>query len=305
VFYRGEIAMRIASCCALGEDDLAAHESEWVTPLRRRYHGIDVCELPPNGQGASVLLALALYDGLEPTLHSRIEAMKLAFADAYASIADDPLPSHFLDEAHIAERRRLISPTRAGSPTASRLAEADTLYLCAVDGDGTAVSLIQSLYMSFGSGVVAPGTGVVLQNRGACFSDAADHPNALRPSRRPFHTIIPAMLVDGNELLGPFGVVGGAMQPPAHLQLVARIADEKAHPQAALDAPRWRLLDDWAVEVEPGLADEVDGLRALGHRVEIGTSPHPFGSGQMILRDPSGGLVGASDARADGFAAGF
>jgi gamma-glutamyltranspeptidase/glutathione hydrolase len=168
-----------------------------------------------------------------------------------------------------------------------------------------AVSLIQSLYMSFGSGVVAPGTGVVLQNRGACFSDVPGHPNALAPRKRPFHTIMPAMLLEDDGLLGPFGVVGGAMQPPAHLQLVSRLVDEGAHPQAALDAPRWRLLDDWSVELEPGLADELDGLRELGHKAEIGTSPHPFGSGQIILRSAAGGLIGGSDARADGYAAGF
>jgi gamma-glutamyltranspeptidase/glutathione hydrolase len=279
--------------------------SEWVQPLQRQYHGIDVCELPPNGQGVAALLALALIDGLDPGLHTQIEAMKLAFEDAYAYIADEPLPTHLLDEGHLAKRRRLVSSTRAGSPSASQLPDADTMYLCAVDSDGVAVSLIQSLYMSFGSGVVAPGTGVVLQNRGACFSDVQGHPNALASRKRPFHTIMPAMLLDEGDLLGPFGVVGGAMQPPAHLQLVSHVVDEGAHPQAALDAPRWRLLDDWSVELEPGLADELDGLRRLGHKVEIGTSPHPFGSGQMILRSESGGLIGGSDGRADGYAAGF
>jgi gamma-glutamyltranspeptidase/glutathione hydrolase len=304
-FYGGDVGLEIAACSPLTEEDLAQHVSEWVRPLQRRYHGIDVCELPPNGQGAAALLALALFDGLDPGLHSQIEAMKLAFEDAYAHIADEPLPTHLLDEGYLAKRRRLISSTRAASPSASHLADADTTYLCAIDADGMAVSLIQSLYMSFGSGVVAPGTGVVLQNRGACFSDVPDHPNAMAPRKRPFHTIMPAMLLDEGDLLGPFGVVGGSMQPPAHLQLVSHIVDESAHPQAALDAPRWRLLDDWSVELEPGLADELDGLRRLGHKVEIGASPHPFGAGQMILRSKSGGLIGGSDGRADGYAAGF
>jgi gamma-glutamyltranspeptidase/glutathione hydrolase len=304
-FYGGDVARQIAACCPLSEEDLAQHVSEWVQPLRRRYHGVDICELPPNGQGAAALVALALFDGLDPSLHSEIEAMKLAFADAYAYIADAPLPAQLLDDAHLAVRRSLISPTRAGSPPASRLPEADTVYLCAVDADGMAVSLIQSLYMSFGSGVVAPGTGVVLQNRGACFSDVPGHPNALEPRKRPFHTIMPAMLLEDDDLLGPFGVVGGAMQPPAHLQLARRVIDEGAPPQAALDEPRWRLLDDWSVELEPGLAGELDALRELGHDVRIGTSPHPFGAGQMILRSSSGALVGGSDGRADGYAAGF
>ena len=303
--YSGEVGRQIAACCSVTEDDLARHESEWVQPLKRRYHGIDVCELPPNCQGAAALLALALFDGLDPSLHSQIEAMKLAFADAYAYISDAPLPAHLLDESHLAERRLLISPATAGDPSPSRLPDADTTYLCAVDGDGMAVSLIQSLYMSFGSGVVAPGTGVVLQNRGACFSDLPGHPNALGPGKRPFQTIMPAMLLDEGDLLGPFGVVGGAMQPPAHLQLVCHIVDEGAHPQAALDAPRWRLLDDWTVELEPGLADELAGLRKLGHNVEVGSSPHPFGAGQLILRSGTGGLIGGSDGRADGYAAGF
>jgi gamma-glutamyltranspeptidase/glutathione hydrolase len=230
--------------------------------------------------------------------------MKLAFVDAYAHIADGPLPAELFDPVRLAARRALVSPTKAGSPTASQLADAGTVYLCVVDEDGMAVSLIQSLYMSFGSGIVAPGTGVVLQNRGACFSDVPGHPNALEPRKRPFHTIMPGMLVRDGDLLGPFGVVGGAMQPPAHLQLVRHLVDDGADPQAALDAPRWRLLDDWVVEVEPGLAGEVEGLRKLGHAAGVGTSPHPFGAGQIILRTPEGGLIGGSDARADGFAAG-
>ena len=302
-FYRGDIARRIASCCALGEDDLAQHVSEWVEPLRLRYRGIEVCELPPNGQGAAALHALALFDGLNAGLHNEIEAMKLAFMDAYAHIADAPLPMELFDEANLARRRGLLSTTGAGSPPASKLGDADTVYLCAVDADGMAVSLIQSLYMSFGSGVVAPGTGVVMQNRGACFTDVPGHPNALAPRKRPFHTIMPGMLLRDGALLGPFGVVGGAMQPPAHFQLVNHVVQE-VPPQAALDAPRWRLLDDWAVEVEPGLAGEVETLRSLGHRVDVGTSPHPFGAGQIVLRAEGGGLIGGSDGRADGYAAG-
>lgn len=303
-FYRGDVARSIASCCWLSEDDLEQHQSEWVEPLRLQYGGIEVCELPPNGQGAAALLALGVLDGLDTSLHNQIEAMKLAFVDAYAHIADGPLPAELFEEAHLADRRSLISPTQAGSPSPSQRAEADTTYLCAVDEDGMAVSLIQSLYMSFGSGIVAPGTGVVLQNRGACFSNIDGHPNALAPKTRPFHTIMPGMLVRDGELLGPFGVVGGAMQPPAHLQLVRHLVEEGADPQAALDAPRWRLLDDWAVELEPGLAGSLDELRTIGHPVSIGTSRHPFGAGQMILRSEAGGLVGGSDGRADGYAAG-
>jgi gamma-glutamyltranspeptidase/glutathione hydrolase len=304
-FYGGDVARAIASCCSLDEDDLAEHRSEWVEPMRRSYHGVDVCELPPNSQGVAALLALALFDGLEPSLHNQIEAMKLAFVDAYAHLADAPWPSQLLDEAHLARRRALVSPGSASTPAASRLADAGTTYLCVVDADGMAVSLIQSLYMSFGSGVVAPGTGVVLQNRGACFSAGPGHPNALAPRKRPFHTIMPGMLLRDGDLLGPFGVVGGAMQPQAHLQLVVHLVDQDAHPQAALDAPRWRVLDNWAIELEPGLAGELEALRRLGHEVAVGPTPHPFGSGQIILRTEGGALVGGSDGRADGYAAGM
>jgi gamma-glutamyltranspeptidase len=226
-------------------------------------------------------------------------------ADFWTLADDAPWPSQLFDEAHLASRRALVSPGSASTPPASQLADAGTAYLCVVDTDGMAVSLIQSLYMSFGSGVVAPGTGVVLQNRGACFSPGPSHPNALAPRKRPFHTIMPGMLIRDGDLLGPFGVVGGAMQPQAHLQLVVHMLEGNAHPQAALDAPRWRLLDNWAVELEPGLAGEVDRLRSLGHEVTVGSTPHPFGSGQMILRTEAGALVGGSDGRADGYAAGM
>ena len=180
-FYRGRVAEAIAAACWLEEDDLAAHRSEWVEPLRHDYRGIEVCELPPNGQGAAALLALALYDGLEPGLHSQIEAMKLAFADVHAHVADEPLPDELLDPAHLAERRALVDPGRALEPGPSVLPRGGTTYLCAVDGDGTAISLIQSVYGTFGSGIVAPGTGVVLQNRAAGFVETEGHPNRLAP----------------------------------------------------------------------------------------------------------------------------
>jgi gamma-glutamyltranspeptidase/glutathione hydrolase len=173
-----------------------------------------------------------------------------------------------------------------------------------VDGDGTAVSLIQSLFGRFGSGVVAPGTGVVLQNRASGFTDEPGHPNQLAPGKRPFHTIIPGMLLEGGSLLGPFGVMGGSMQAQGHFQVVRRLVDEGLDPQAALDAPRWRIGDRWAVELEPGLWGEAERLRGLGHDVALGSSPHPFGVGQMILR-LGDALIGGSDGRADGYAAGI
>ena len=301
--YKGEIAAAIAVATWLSEDDLLAHRSEWVEPLRRSYHEVEVCELPPNGQGVAALLALALYEGLEPGVHSEVEAMKLAFADARAVVHDGPLPADLFAEERLAARRALVRPD-AALDVSLALQPGGTTYLCAVDGDGMAVSLIQSLYGSFGSGVLAPGTGIVLQNRASGFTPEPGHPNALAPARRPFHTIIPGMLLEDGKLLGPFGVMGGPMQPQGHFQVVRRVVDDGDDPQAALDAPRWRVEEQGHVELEPGLAPLLPDLRARGHDVSVAAGPHGFGVGQMILR-LGDALVGGSDGRGDGYAAGI
>ena len=301
-FYTGEVAAAIASACWLAEDDLAAHRSEWVEPLRLRYRGVEVCELPPNGQGAAALIALGILEGMEDaSLHEQIEAMKLALADTYAYVADGPLQQSLLTPEHFAARRAEIDPERAGSPAPAGLPRGGTTYLCVVDGDGMAVSLIQSVYEAFGSGVVAPATGVALQNRAAGFSSEASHPNALAPAKRPFHTIIPGMLLEGGELLGPFGVMGGAMQPQGHVQVVRSIVDGGLDPQSALEAPRWRVGDGWEVALEPGLAEEADALRGCGHPVRLAENQHEFGVGQAIVRCGEALLAG-SDPRGDGAA---
>jgi gamma-glutamyltranspeptidase/glutathione hydrolase len=297
------MAAAIAAASWLSEDDLAAHASEWVEPLRRSYRGVDVCELPPNGQGVAALLALAYYDGLPTGIHSQVEAMKLAFDDAYTEVHDGPLPDDLFSEDRLAARRGLVHED-AAIEVAVGVPRGGTTYLCAVDGDGTAVSLIQSLYGSFGSGVVAGETGVVLQNRASGFSLDAGHPNALGPAKRPFHTIIPGMLLEGGALLGPFGVMGGPMQPQGHFQVVTRLVDDGDDPQAALDAPRWRVEGDGSVELEPGLAALGPDLEARGHRVTLGATQHGFGVGQMILR-LGDSWIGGSDGRGDGYAAGL
>jgi len=302
--YRGEIASAIAAATWLSEADLEAHRSEWVEPLRFDYRGVEVCELPPNGQGAAALLALALYDGLEPGLHSQLEAMKLALADTYAAVHDGPLPGDFLAADRLAARRALVRADTALDPPAYEPQQGGTTYLCVVDGEGTAVSLIQSVYDTFGSGVVPEGTGIAVQNRAACFVEADGHPNRLAPGRRPFHTIIPGMLFEGGRLLGPFGVMGGAMQPQGHFQVVLRLVDDGDDPQAALDAPRWRVREGRQVELEPGLWEAADRLAAFGHEVSLPDVQHGFGVGQVIL-SLDGALVGGSDGRGDGFAAGF
>jgi gamma-glutamyltranspeptidase/glutathione hydrolase len=303
-FYEGRVAHAIAEASWLEESDLASHRSEWVEPLRYDYRGVEVCELPPSGQGAAALVALALYDGLEPGLHSQIEAMKLALADAHAHFGDGPLPPALLDPASLAKRRALVDRRHVLDPAPSVLPRGGTTYLCAVDQDGTAISLIQSIYGTFGSGVVAPGTGVVLQNRGSGFVETEGHPNRLAPGRRPFHTIIPGMLLEGRELLGPFGVMGGPMQPQGHMQVVLRLVDHGDDPQAALDAPRWRVGGGRQVLLEPGLWDAEEQLAAIGHDVRRGSVIHDFGVGQAILR-LGNALVGGSDGRGDGYAAGL
>jgi gamma-glutamyltranspeptidase/glutathione hydrolase len=303
-FYRGPVAEAVAAACWLSEDDLAAHESEWVEPLRLSYRGVEVCELPPNGQGAAALMALGIYEELEPGLHTQIEAMKLALADAYAAIGDGPLQEGLLSAEHLAARRALVRPDAALDPEPTRLPVGGTTYLCVVDGDRMAVSFIQSVYESFGSGIVPEGLGFALQNRGAGFVEDDGHPNQLAPSKRPFHTIIPGLLLEDGELLGPFGVMGGAMQAQAHFQVVRGLVDDGLDPQSALDAPRWRVGPDWDVTVEPGLAGDAEELSALGHRPSIAANQHAFGVGQMIVA-LAGALIAGSDGRGDGHSAGL
>jgi gamma-glutamyltranspeptidase/glutathione hydrolase len=300
-FYTGPVAEAIAAASWLSTDDLVAHRSEWVEPLRVRYCGVEVCELPPNTQGAAALVALGLLDGLESQgLHERIEAVKLGLADAYRYVADKPLPPFLLDPAHLAERRRLIGPHAADARPSPA---GGTTYLCCVDEDRNAISFIQSLYEGFGSGVVAGDTGVVLQNRGAGFVDESGHPNELRPGRRPFHTLVPGMLLEDGRLLGPFGVMGGAMQAQGHVQLVHALR-EGADPQEALDAARFRVEAGRQVALEPGLWDRADELRRLGHEPLLVPEPSGFGVGQAILC-VGDALVGGSDGRGDGHAAGL
>ena len=302
-FYSGIVAESIAAASWLSAADLGAHRSEWVEPLRLRYRDVEVCELPPNGQGAAALIALGLLEELPDTLHARIEATKLALADAYGFVADAPLPAFLLDPEHLAARRALVSADRALDPTPSTPPRGGTTYLCAVDGDRNAVSLIQSLYEHFGSGVLAGETGVVLQNRGACFVETEEHPNRLAPAKRPFHTIIPGLLLRDGALLGPFGVMGGAMQAQGHVQLVHALVDRGLDPQRALDEPRFRVDEGKQVALEAGLWTHAPELRALGHELELVESERGFGVGQCVLVEGEA-LVGGSDGRGDGHVSG-
>ncbi|MCM0677991.1 gamma-glutamyltransferase family protein, partial [Micromonospora phytophila] len=325
-FYSGGIADALDAYAArtggfLTGDDLAGHTSTWVNPGHARYRGHEVWELPPNGQGLAALLALQILDGTElaalppaERLHRQIEAVKLGFADAHAHVADPEravVPTEALLSPGYAAARRALIGDRAGEPTAGDPERGGTVYLCAADAGGMMVSLIQSTYLAFGSHVVLPGHGFALQNRGLGFRLDPAHPNVVAPAKRPFHTIIPGFLTRGGEPVGPFGVMGGHMQPQGHVQLVSATLDGGLDPQAALDAPRWYWHAGRSLLVEPELVATAEGrdavaeLRARGHRITVADEPGVFGYGQAIWRTPDGGYVAGSESRTDGATGGF
>ncbi|MFT3720752.1 gamma-glutamyltransferase family protein [Pseudorhodoferax sp.] len=326
-FYEGEIAAATAHFVtahggSLAAADFAAFRPEWVAPIQRDYRGWTLHEIPPNGQGIAALMALGILerfdlaglpvDGVE-VQHLEIEAMKLAFADVYRHVAElrsmEVTPDQLLDDGYLAARARLIDPRRAQDFQAGNPARGGTIYLTAADERGMMVSFIQSNYLGFGSGVVEPGFGISLQNRGHGFS-LLPGPNQVAPGKRPFHTIIPAFLTRDGQPAMSFGVMGGNMQPQGHLQTLVRLLDFGQNPQAACDAPRWRFNGGLALNVEPTMPQAtVQGLLARGHRIDLNRDPYlDFGAGQFIWRagDPSvEGYVAASDPRRDGLAAGF
>jgi gamma-glutamyltranspeptidase/glutathione hydrolase len=289
--YEGPVAAAIAAASWLEEEDLAGTEARWAEPLRARYRDVEVLELPPPTQGVAALEGLALLDLGEATLPDQIECIRLALADALAHVRDGADVAGLLEPTFLARRRAEAVSSVAEPP-------GGTVYLCVVDEDGMAVSFIQSLYDHFGSGLVAPGTGVVLQNRGACF----DVSGGIEPERRPFHTIIPGLLLRDGALVGPFGVMGAFMQAQGHVQLISGLVDDGLDPQAAIDRPRFRVRDD-EVHLEEGLWRRARKLEDLGFKVVKSTEPD-FGGAQAILVQGDG-LIGGSDPRKDGYAAGF
>ena len=324
-FYRGEVAAAIAAHTrahggALSEDDLAAFAPEWVQPIGQRYRGYTLHELPPNGQGIAALIALGIAERFElpadgaAAQHLLIEAMKLAFADTYRYVSEpssmDVTAAQMLDSTYLDRRAKLIDPQRAQDFRAGNPLRGGTIYLSAADERGMMVSFIQSNYMGFGSGVVVPGWGISLQNRGHGFSLDPQSPNCVAPGKRPFHTIIPGFLTKDGEPAMSFGVMGGNMQPQGHLQTLVRMLDWRQNPQAACDAPRWRFDHGLTIDVEASMpAATVQGLADRGHRIQgLRDSYQDFGAGQFIWRlgDPaSDGYVAVSDARRDGLAAGW
>jgi gamma-glutamyltranspeptidase/glutathione hydrolase len=323
-FYRGALAEKIAAfsaACggALVSGDLAAHQADWVEPVSQNYRGHTVHEIPPNGQGIAALIALGILEhfdlgSLSPdsadSLHLQIEAMKLGFADAYRYVADPAAmnigAAELLQPDYLAARAKLIDRQRAQSLSHGMPPASGTVYLTAADAQGMMVSYIQSNYMGFGSGVVVPETGISMQNRGWAFSLQPGHPNLVGGGKRPFHTIIPAFLSRDGQPLMSFGVMGAEMQPQGHLQMMVRLLDYGQNPQAAADAPRWKITLDGGVLLEHAISEPVAAdLARRGHRV-VRAAPlsTEFGAAQLIYKIDSG-YVAASEPRRDGQAVGF
>jgi gamma-glutamyltranspeptidase/glutathione hydrolase len=327
-FYRGRLAAAIPDFAArhggaLAAADLEAHRSEWVEPIRVDFRGHQVWEIPPNGQGIAALMALGILEhlpyedtaaGSAERMHLEIEAMKLAFADLNAHVADPAhmrcTAEHLLDPAHLRERARGVDARKAREHAPRKLSAGGTVYLCAADAQGRMVSYIQSNYRGFGSGVVVPGTGISLHNRGSGFVTTPGHPNQVGGGKRPMHSIIPAFLTREAKPVMAFGVMGGNMQAQGHVQVVLRRVVEGLNPQACADAPRWRINDAATLTLEPTVPDAVaDGLRRLGHRPETQAPGNTlFGSAQIVERlDGEPGEIAyaaGSDPRRDGQAVG-
>lgn len=344
-FYAGELAARIAAFAAatgghLTRADLAAHRSTWVEPIGVSYRGHEIWEIPPNTNGIVALTALAILEGIDVAKHPResaetyhvlIEAMKLAFTGAQRHVADPayvPVPAQgLLDPSHVARRRAQIGD-RAAMPGAGAPPRGGTVYVCTADADGMMVSFIQSNYsgpiLGFGSGVVVPGTGISLHSRGGAFSLDPESPNVIAPGKRPAHTLIPAFMTRDGTPVGPFGVMGGPMQPQGHVQLAVNQLDYGMNPQASIDAPRFQWLSDIYVDLERAVPPEVaQGLSARGHALSVseawdvattGIRRTPggklamygdFGKAQMICRRRDGTYVAGSEPRADGCAVGY
>jgi gamma-glutamyltranspeptidase / glutathione hydrolase len=321
-FYRGVLAEKIVANSdrdggALSLEDLGEHAPAWVAPLSVDFQGYQIHELPPNGQGLAALIALGILDrfdlrGLDPDgaeiQHLEIEATKLGMADVKAYVAD-PRAMRVRAEALLAsdyldERARLIRRDRASAPHPGRPPQHGTVYLAAADAGGVMVSFIQSNYRGFGSGIVVPGTGIALNNRGSCFTLERGHPNIVEPRKRPLNTIIPGFATKNGAAVAAFGVMGGSMQPQGHVQVATRLFAMGQNVQAAVDAPRWRVEGDKLMLEVAWDRDFRDTLAALGHELEDGGNLD-FGASQIIWRLGDSGYAAASESRRDGQAVGY
>jgi gamma-glutamyltranspeptidase/glutathione hydrolase len=322
-FYRGELAARIIDCAksnggAMTLEDLSDHRSDWVSPLSIDYGGVHLHEIPPNGQGLAALIALGILrehkisrypaDSAD-SIHLQIEAMKLAFAEAYQHIADRRSmavnPEKFLAADFLSSRTEEIAMDCASHPESKIPTDQGTVYLTAADEKGMMVSYIQSNYLGFGSGIVIPGTGISLQNRGYGFVLQPGHPNCVDGGKRPFQTIIPGFVTRDNRPLMSFGVMGGNMQPQGHVQLMVRIFDYGQNPQSACDAPRWYVDENFRIALETGFSsDVIKELHQRGHVILENAPTSLFGGAQAIYHLQNG-YCAASDPRKDGQAVGY
>lgn len=324
-FYRGELAEKIVA--ASNRDggkitlaDLDRHQCDWVRLISRSWHGYDLHEIPPNGQGLGALIMLGIlsHSNMEDyeadsvdAVHCQIEAMKLAFADTRRYVADpdfiDRDPDELLDDQYLASRAALIDMKKAQDPGYGVPAKSGTVYLTAADRSGMMVSFIQSNFCGFGSGIVIPDTGISLQNRAMGFSLEDGHPNQVAGGKRPFHTIIPTFLTCNDTPVMSFGVMGGHMQAQGHAQIVQRICDHGMNPQTASDAPRWQVTEEKQILLEDGFDQRVRvALRERGHDVLDFDNEQIFSmGGAQLIRKTKNGYEGGSDHRKDGMAAGF
>jgi len=320
-FYTGALADAIvahAEKCGgyLTKEDLASHKNTWDEPISVNYRGYDVWEMPPNGQGIAALIALNALKAWDFThrdcelgLHRQFEVMKLAFSATKYYITDPAHmefdPADFLTEAY-AEKLRSQVGDMAIDPIVNKPNSGGTVYLCAADSEGNMISFIQSNYMGFGSGIVIPGTGIAMQNRGADFSLEPTHPNALKGGKKTLHTIIPGFMTKGGKAVGPFGVMGGYMQPQGHMQMVMNTVDFAMNPQASLDAPRWQWMEGKNFTVEHGFPQHIaQQLARRGHNITVALDSGGFGRGQIIWRNENGVLIGGCEPRCDSVIAAY
>lgn len=315
-FYKGELADKIDAQSKrdggfIRKEDLEDYEVEWVDPISVNYKGYDVWEIPPNGQGIVALIALNILKNFDfkekdnvETYHKQFEAIKIAFEDALATVSDPKemkVDYHYYLSDEYGKQRAEEIKNNAHQPKHVEPPKSGTVYLCAADDEGNMISYIQSNYMDFGSGIVVEGTGISLQNRGYDFSLDENSINALKPHKKSYHTIIPGFLTKDYHAVGPFGVMGGYMQPQGHLQVMMNLLDFNLNPQMCLDASRWQWKEGMHFDVEPEFPKEIiEKLRARGHEITVSDNCFSFGRAEMILRLDNGIYVGACESRTDG-----
>lgn len=315
-FYHGEIADAIDAQSKrdhgfLTKEDLEEYDVEWVDPISIHYRGYDVWEIPPNGQGIVTLIALNILKNFDfshkedvETYHRQFEAIKIAFAEALSTVTDlrnMETDYHFYLTDRYGKERAAKILHQAVEPVCSKPPKGGTVYLCTADQEGNMVSYIQSNYMDFGSGIVIEGYGVALQNRGYDFSMNEKDANVLAPRKKSYHTIIPGFLTKNGKAIGPFGVMGGYMQPQGHLQILMNYIDFHLNPQMCIDAPRWQWKEGKRFIVEPDFPKEiVEELKKRGHEITISENCFSYGRAEMIIRLENDSYVGGCESRTDG-----